>query len=66
MVTYGQVEFSVDLYRVSRPLQKGILPSETMASHDAGVVYFTEYFSALFQLTNYMYTANVSELLAHP
>ena len=45
------------LYRASCPLWKGISgvsPStdfETMASHDAGVVYFTEYLSVLFQLT---------------
>ena len=44
------------LYRASCPLRKGrsgVLPStnfETMASHDAGVVYFTEYMSVLFQL----------------
>ena len=51
---------SYHLYRASRPLRKGrsgISPStdfETMASHDthdAGVVYFTEYLSVLFQLT---------------
>ena len=45
------------LYRASRPLWKGKSdesPStdfKTMASHDAGVVYFTEYLSVLFQLT---------------
>ena len=45
------------LYRASRPLRKGrsgILTStdfETMASHDVGAVYFTEYLSVLFQLT---------------
>ena len=45
------------LYRASRPLRKGrssVSPStdfETMASHHAGVVYFTEYLSVLFQLT---------------
>ena len=48
-------------YRVSivplRPLRKGrsgLLPStdfETTSSHDAGVVYYTEYLSMLFQLT---------------
>ena len=45
------------LYRASRPLRKGrsgVLTStdfETMASHDVGAVYFTEYLSVLFQLT---------------
>ena len=48
------------LYRASRSLRKGrsnVPPStdfETMTSlplHDAGVVYFTEYLSVLFQLT---------------
>ena len=49
MATYGQVEFSMGsycLHRASRPLLKGrsgcVSPStgfETMALHDAGVVY---------------------------
>ena len=45
------------LYCVSRSLRKGrsgVSPStdfETTSSHDAGVVYFTEYLSVLFQLT---------------
>ena len=57
------------LYHASRPLQKGgssVPPStdfETMASHDAGVVYFTEYLSVLFQLT-YL-NENVTKLLSH-
>ena len=57
------------LYRASHPLRKGrsgVLMSSrlrTMASHDVGAVYFTEYLSVLFQLINY--TENVTELLAH-
>ena len=45
------------LYRASRSLRKGrsgVLTStdfETMASHDVGAIYFTEYLSVLFQLT---------------
>ena len=45
------------LYRASCPLRKGrsgVLTStdfETLASHDVGAVYFTEYLSVLFQLT---------------
>ena len=59
MATYGQVEFSMKfyrLYRASRPLRKGrssVSPStesETVASHDAAVIYFTKYLSMLFQL----------------
>ena len=55
-----QVEFSMGSYwvcivlRVEGKGRSGVSPStdfETMASHDAGVVYFTEYLSMLFQLT---------------
>ena len=58
------------LYRASRPLRKGVssvLPStdfETIASHDAEVIHFTEYLSVLFQLT-YLDELNVTELLTH-
>ena len=60
MVTYADTARSnlfmgsYCLYRASRPLQKGgssTSPSTTMASRDAGAVYFTEYLSVLFQLT---------------
>ena len=49
--------WSYCLYRALRPLRKGrsgVLTStdfKTMASHDAGAVYFIEYLSVLFQLT---------------
>ena len=51
----GRIFYGVlpGLYRASRQLPKsrsGVSPSadfETMASHDAGVVYFTEYLSVL-------------------
>ena len=54
----GQIFYGVllGLYRASRQLPKSrsdVSPStdfETMASHDSGVVYFTEYLSVLFQL----------------
>ena len=45
------------LYRALHPLWKGrsgvstSTDFETMASHDAGAAYFTEYLSVLFQLT---------------
>ena len=45
------------LYHALRPLRKGrsgvstSTDLETMASHDAGDVYFTEYLSVLFKLT---------------
>lgn len=48
------------LYRALRPLRKGrsnVSPStdfETMALHDAGVVYFTEYLSVLFLTCMYL------------
>ena len=56
----GRIFYGVlpGLYRASRQLPKSrssVTPStdfETMASHDAGVVYFTEYLSVLFQLTS--------------
>ena len=60
MVTYGQVKFSMgSSYQVCIVLRvhlgrSGLPPStdfETMALSDAGVVYFTEYLSVLFQLT---------------
>ena len=59
MVTYGQVKFSMGSYQVCIVLRvhlgrSGLPPStdfETMALYDAGVVYFTEYLSVLFQLT---------------
>ena len=62
MVTYSQVEFiygAYCLYRASRPLRKGrsayrrpmSTDFETMALHEPGVVYFTEYLSVSFQLT---------------
>ena len=54
----GRIFYGVllGLYHASRPLRKGrssVLSSkdfETIASHGAEVVYFTEYLSVLFQL----------------
>ena len=58
-IFYGVVP---GLYRASRPGRSGVSPStdfETMASHDAGVVYFTEYLSVLNQLAYSIYLAEL-------
>ena len=63
LATYSQVEFIYlwgltytvcIVLRILRKGRSGVLTStdfETMASHDVGAVYFTEYLSVLFQLT---------------